>query len=208
MHVNVWDGGPTLALADYWQEGNVLSDDPPGTQAFGYLFSDDSTGTVTARTYPDQYAMPLDKDRMIDSLLKADAVVAGDAALIELNVEQTAGGIPFVYSLMKIKQEPGGVQYNLTLHLHAEHVYQVQGFFIEGHTTGIRDAMVYEIARQNDWLDEPTADDPMGGWARDPFTGSRTGFVMNMSELPRFDEQFLAHPLSMARELLRSIAGS
>lgn len=30
--------------------------------------------------------------------------------------------------------------------------------------------------------------------------------IGGMSELPRFDEQFPAHPLSMARELLRSIA--
>lgn len=205
MLVNLWAGGPTLALADYWQQSRLLTDDPPGTQAFGYLFSGDATGTVTTRPYLAEYAMPLDRDQMIDGLLEADAVVAGQAGLIEVDVERTATGVPFVYSLMKIKQESGAVQYNLTLHLHAEHVQQVQGFFIEGHKTGMRDAAVYEIARQNDWLQEPTADDPMGGWARDPYTGLRTGFVMNMSELPDFDGQFPAHPLSMAREVIGAV---
>ena len=38
------------------------------------------------------------------------------------------------------------------------------------------------------------------------FSTSTTGFVMNMSELPDFDQQFPGHPLTMARELLRSIA--
>lgn len=37
---------------------------------------------------------------------------------------------------------------------------------------------------------------------------SAAGFVMNMSELPDFDEQFPNHPLSMAQELLRNIADS
>ncbi len=208
MRVNLWGGGPTLALAEYWQQSGLLPDDPPGTQAFGYLFSDDATGTVTTRPYPTKYAMPLDKDQMIDGLLEADAVVAGQAGLIEVDVERTSSGVPFVYSLMKIKQESGGVQYNLTLHLHAEHVQQVQGFFIEGHTTGVRDAAVYEIARQNNWLHEPTADDPMGGWARDPYTELKTGFVMNMSELPDFDGQFPAHPLSMAREVIGAVRAS
>lgn len=208
MQVPLWSGGPTLELADYWQQSRLLPDDPPGTQAFGYLFSDDTTGTVTTQPYPPDYAMPLDKDQLIDGLLGADAVVAGQAALVEVNVEVTASGVAYVYSLMKIKQEPSGVQYNLTLHLYAEHVQQVQGFFIEGHTTGLRDATVYEIARQNDWLREPTADDPMGGWSRDPYTGSHAGFVMNMSELPEFDDQFPTHPLSMAREVLEAVRAS
>lgn len=57
-------------------------------------------------------------------------------------------------------------------------------------------------------LHAPTQDDPTGGWAHDPFDHSTTGFVMNMSELPDFDEQFPSHPLTMARELLRNIAAS
>lgn len=79
---------------------------------------------------------------------------------------------------------------------------------MEGDTTGVRDATVYEIARQNQWLREPTTDDPTGGWARDPYTGLSAGFVMNMSELPDFDGQFPAHPLSMAREVVASVRAS
>ena len=60
---------------------------------------------MTTRPYPTKYAMPLDKDQMIDGLLEADAVVAGQAGLIEVDVERTSSGVPFVYSLMKIKQE-------------------------------------------------------------------------------------------------------
>ena len=57
-------------------------------------------------------------------------------------------------------------------------------------------------------LHEPTPDDPTGGWAHDPYDHSTTGFVMNMSELPDFDQQFPGHPLTLARELLQNIADS
>lgn len=53
-------------------------------------------------------------------------------------------------------------------------------------------------------LNEPTEDDPTGGWAHDPFDNSTTGFVMNISELPDFDQQFPHQPLTMARELFRN----
>ncbi len=65
---------------------------------------------------------------------------------------------------------------------------------------------MYEMAQRRNMLQEATEDDPTGGWAHDPFDYSTTGFVMNTSELSDFDEQFPGHPLTMARELLRSIA--
>ena len=64
------------------------------------------------------------------------------------------------------------------------------------------------MAMSRNMLSEPTEDDPTGGLARDPFDPSTAGFVMNMSELPDFDERFPSLPLSMARELLRVVAAS
>ena len=107
---------------------------------------------------------------------------------------------------MKIPGEHSGVHYNLTLHLVGERPMQIRGHFDEGDVTGTREAVVYEMARRHNMLHEPTAEDPTGGWARDPFDYSTKGFVMNMSELLDFDGQFPSHPLTMARELLRNIS--
>ena len=68
------------------------------------------------------------------------------------------------------------------------------------------EAFVYEMSQRRNMLQEPTEDDRTGGWTHGPYDHSTTGFVMNMSELPDFDQQFPSHPLTMARELLRSIA--
>lgn len=208
MQINLWPGGPTLQLADHWQPFRTLPDDPPGTQAFGYKFTGGESGVVVVKPIPQEVAMELDAQSVIDGIRRVRDVIEGQVGLIDVDVARTASGLPYVYSIVKIRLEPVGVEYNLTLHFPGEHPVQLQGGFAEGNLTGARDAMVYEMARRNNMVGEPTANDPSGGWAHDPFDHSTTGFVMNMSELPRFDEQFPAHPLSMARELLRSIAGS
>lgn len=208
MHVTLYTGGPRLALADYWQPLRTLPEDPPGSQAFGYAFPGGVTGLVTTFEIPLQHAMPQDQRAVISGLRGAPDVVDGLAGLIDTNTGGTASNVPYVYSLIKVRDEPSGVQYNVTLHLFGERVQQLQGHFMEGETAGVREASVYEMARQAKMLGDPTPDDPSGGWARDPYDGSTTGFVMNMSELPDFDEQFPGHPLSMARELLRSVAAS
>lgn len=208
MQISLWSGGPTLHLADHWQQLQALPDDPPGAQVFGYKFADGAISLVLVHAIPHEDAMPLDQREVIDGLRGTPEVTDGQAGLIDVAVARTGSGIPYIYSLMKIPQEPRGIHYNLTLHLWGERPVQILGHFDEGDLTGAREAFVYEIAMRRNMLGEPTAEDPTGGWAHDPFDYSTTGFVMNMSELPDFDEQFPGHPLTMARELLRSIADS
>ena len=208
MQIDLWPGGPTLRLADHWQTFGSLPDDPPGTHAFGYKFTGGESGVVVVKLIAPDDAMELDAQSVIDGIRRVPDVIEGQVGLIDVDVARTASGVPYVYSIVKIRVEPAGVEYNLTLHFPGERPVQLQGGFAEGNLTGMRDAMVYELAQRNNMVGEPTADDPSGGWAHDPFDHSTTGFVMNMSELPRFDEQFPGHPLSMARELLRAIAGA
>lgn len=204
----MWSDGPTMELADRWQPLRTAPDDPPDMQVFGFKLRDGAAGLLMMHAIPADEAMPLDRQLLIDDLRGASEVIAGEAGFIDVDAGRTKSGIPYVYSLMKIPGEHTGVHYNLTLHLVGERVLQIRGHFDEGDVTGMRDAFVYELAMRRDMLREPTPDDPTGGWARDPFDRSTTGFVMNMSEVPDFDAQFPNHPLSMARELLRNIADS
>lgn len=208
MQTILWPDGPTLTLPDYWQPLKTLPDDPPDTQAFAFKFRDGATGFLMMHTIPPHQAMPLDQHALIDGLRTADEVLAGEAGFIDVDAARTASGLPYVYSLMKIPGEHRGVHYNLTLHLVGERTLQIRSGFDEGDVTGMREAVVYEMAQRHNMLHEPTPDDPTGGWAHDPFDHSTTGFVMNMSELPDFDRQFPGHPLTMARDLLRTIAAS
>ena len=203
MQISLWSGGPTLRLADHWQPFRTLPSDPADARSIGYKFTDGTIGVVTIHATPPEVALPLDQQEVIDCLRGSP-----DAGLIDVGLARTSSGVPYIYSLMKIRQEPSGIQYNLTLQLSGERRLQIQGNFIEGDVTGMREAFVYEMATRRNMLSEPTEDDPTGGWAHDPFDHSTAGFVMNMSELPDFDDQFPSHPLSMARELLRGVAAS
>lgn len=208
MQVCLWPGGPTLELGDQWQPLRSLPDDPPNTQVFGFKYSDGVSGLLMMHTIAPEELMPLDSQKLIDDLRAGPEVSNGQAGFIGVDVSRTASGNPYVYSLMKIPGDHGGVHYNLTLHLIGDHPMQIRGHFDQGGLTGTREAVVYEMARRQSMIHDPTTDDPTGGWAHDPFDYSTHGFVMNMSELPDFDEQFPGHPLSLARELLRNIAES
>ncbi|MDV3136669.1 hypothetical protein [Mycobacterium sp. 29Ha] len=208
MQISLWSGGPTFELADRWQPLRTMPDDPPDTRVFGFTLNDGAKGFLMMHSIPPGAAMPLDQQAVIAGLRGADEVRAGEAGLIGVDAGHTTSGVPYVYSLMKIPGDPRGVHYNLTLHLIGERTLQIRGHFDEGDLTGTREAIVYEMAQRHNMLHEPTAGDPTGGWAHDPFDHSTTGFVMNMSELPDFDEQFPSHPLTMTRELLRNIADS
>lgn len=208
MQISMWPGGPTVQVADHWQRLRAMPDDPPDGQKFGFMHSDGVAGLLMMQTIPPDGAMPLDRQELIDGLRRSQWVASGEAGFIDVNVARTDSGIPYVYSLMKIPGEPRGIHYNLTLHLIGERVMQIRGHFDEGTVTGMREAVVYEMAQRHNMLREPTQDDPTGGWAHDPFDHSTEGFVMNMSELPDFDGQFPNHPLTMARELLGNIADS
>ena len=208
MQTSLWPGGPTLTLPDYWRPLRTLPHDPPDTQVFAFKFSNGATGSLKMHPIPPDEAMPLDQQELIDDLRRADEVLAGQAGLIDVDAARTASGIPYVYSLMKIPGEHRGIHYNLTLHLVGDRTLQIWSGFDEGDVTGIREAVGYEMALHNNMLHEPTPDDPTGGWAHDPYDHSTNGFVMNMSELSDFDQQFPGHPLTLARELLQTIAES
>lgn len=208
MKISLWADGPTLCLSEDWQLSRTPPADPPDGKHFGFLFTDGSAGSVVAHAISPEDLMPLDRDTLIEGIRGAQAVVSGDAGLVEADAARTASGVPYVYSIMKIRAEPTGVQYNLTLQLVGDRVVLVQGHFAEGNRTGVREATVYEVAMRRNWVTAPNDENPTGGWAHDPYDGSTTGFVMNMSELPDFDQQFPGHPLTMARELLQSVADS
>lgn len=42
-------------------------------------------------------------------------VIEGQVGLIDVDVAKTASGVPYVYSIVKIRLEPVEVEYNLTL---------------------------------------------------------------------------------------------
>ena len=111
------------------------------------------------------------------------------------------------YSIVKTGMEPSGMEYTLTYQrFYEDFAISITGFFEEEGTTGIRDTTVYELCRRNGSVGSDN--DPFTGWKLDPYDcADKDGLMMNLSEQEQYDEHFPAHPLSMCRELIRTLLG-
>ncbi len=110
-----------------------------------------------------------------------------------------------VYSIVKTLNEPSGVQYILTYQkFYPEFILNIQAFFEEIGTTGMRDSLVYGWCRKQNLVG--TDADPLAGWTKDPYDETiGEGALMNLSEQEQFDEQFPGFPLTMCREFISTL---
>ncbi|MGO1526491.1 MAG: hypothetical protein ACTHXE_10705, partial [Corynebacterium variabile] len=104
------------------------------------------------------------------------------------------------------------MQYNLTLHVAVENgeylePWQLQGFFTETGTAGMRDAAVMDLKRRAGEIS--IGDDGLEGWFVDPYDPALTpddGYLLaTLAEDRAYDDRFPEHPLSQARLLLDAL---
>ena len=146
---------------------------------------------------PIDQTMPLDNPQAVINGIHNS--LADDQGLVEAEALTDKKGI---YSIVKTKQDPSGVQYCLTLHFNLSgKLYNATGFFSEQGFTGRREAVVYELTHR-DGIVKPDMD----GWAFDPYDKNHTkGFLMNLSESRQFDEMFPLHSLSELRNFIKEL---
>lgn len=195
---------PIVQIHDRFEQVKSLPEDPPYSRAFCYATSG---AECFALVYPipEEQAMPYGNPRaVIDGIHR---ILRDDQGLIEVEGGITAAGRYFLYSMVKTLRNSDGVQYFLRMNIeYPECTMQIQSFFDETGTTGVRDSMVYLLlSRQGE---VKTTEKGMEGWASDPYDPSYTrGVCMNCSERREFDAQFPQHPLSemrrFAAELIR-----
>lgn len=190
-------GALQMSLPEGWQRVNSMPDDPPASVA---MATQTPAGGAFALLYPmpATYAMPFgDSDTVVGGIHRA---LAPDQGLVQVEAGTTHAGRAYVYSIVKTRVEPSGVQYSLTLHVDTgSQTTCVQAFCDEGQPTGVRDAAVFSAL-----LKAGEVGEDLSGWQRDPYDPAREeGFLANLSELPEFDHYFPGHPLSLARELVR-----
>lgn len=122
-------------------------------------------------------------------------------ALIEVKAGKTNHNRQYVYSIVKTKDEPSGVQYFMLMHVAYEDIaINVNGHFIEAGMTGMRDTMIWELARR-EGLASSTDNSK---WMFDPYDKTlKRPYLMNLSEKEEYDEMFPDHPLSQCRKFVK-----
>ena len=175
-----------------------LPDDPPGSIAFGKA-GENFEGLLMVKTLPFEMSMPF--DRQSEVMLGVTEHLAEDQGLVEVRSGISAGNRRFVYSIIKTKLEPSGVQYGLTMHFEEpERVVGVNAFFDEVGLTGARDSTVLQLMVKEKLIELPQ----MEGWFLHPYIPEyKKGFLMNLSEDPKYDQYFPGHPLTQMRALVQ-----
>ncbi len=188
--------GKTITIPDYYQKVDSMPDDPENSVPYMV-----QTGNAMcfALIFPvdESKSLPRTKDSLISGIR---SFLGENQGLIQVEADED-----HVYSIVKSMKKPSGVQYILTYQrFYPEFILNIQAYFDEIGTTGMRDGLVYELCRRENLVGNDS--DPFAGWVKDPYDESiKDGALMNLSELERFDTQFPGFPLTMCREFVRAI---
>lgn len=183
-----------MIIPSYYKKLKSMPDDPPMSEVF-LAIADSFQCFLKIYPIPEKYLMPLNTSEIIDGIHQNLDETQG---LIECDIRKTNTGGNAVYSIIKNKMHPSGVQYFLRMHVMNERGnFEIDLFADEKGLTGWRDTSVYELLmRKNKGI-------RVDGWNKDPYDSNyKKGFLMNLSEDKRFDELFKNHPLSEIRRMV------
>ena len=183
-----------------FQRMNTLPEDPANSVVYG---KEAQFSRCFLMIYPisNQKAMPYDNEKaVIDGIHGA---LASDQGLVEVKSGFTNSHRKYIYSIVKSKLEPSGIQYILTMHIDMHDLcMNVQAHFDEIGTTGFRASIIMSNMLSEGKVILPSMD----GWFKDPYDDDyKNGLLMNMSEKMEYDVMFPQHPLSETRAFIKYI---
>ncbi|KAA0098924.1 hypothetical protein CIW49_13690 [Mycolicibacterium sp. P1-18] len=186
-----------LRLPENWQPLKTMPDDPPGTRVIGYHDAGSEGMVLITPVSAGDFFMPFDQTAVISGI--RPALAETDSGLVEAATGRDLAGHRFVYTIIKGAMEPAGMQYTLTLHIESDGPtrFQIQGFFSERGTTGVRDALVQELKQRDGTVRR--GENGLEGWLLNPYDDAEDGLLMNLSESREYDGMFPNHPLTQAR---------
>ena len=188
--------GKSIIFPGYYQRVDSMPDDPEGSIPF-MVQTENAICFFLVYAIPPQQSIPDQKEALIAGIR---SFMGDNQGLIQVEANNQ-----YAYSIVKTLKKPSGVQYVLTFQqFYPEFTINIQGFFEEAGTTGIRDMMVYELCCRQNLVG--SKDDPFEGWICDPYDSNiKSGTLMNLSEQEQYDDKFPGFPLSMCREFVKNL---
>lgn len=154
-------------------------------------------GVVNIRTISEAEQMPRDMQGLVNGIYH---YLGEGQAVIDIKTGTFDNGVSYLFSILKQPEQPAGMGYTFTTQIfEPDTIWEIQGWFAEVGTTGIRDSITYEHFQRLKQQGEIEAD---ATWMLDPFDPENDGFARNFGELEDFDAAFPEHPLTAARHTL------
>lgn len=179
---------------------NSMPGDPANSVAYG-IQTQSSRCFLIMYPINNQAAMPYENvGAIIDGIHNTLTDTQG---LVEVDAGITKNNKKYVYSIVKTKLEPSGIQYILTMHIDMKnYTINIQAFFDEIGMTGLRDSSIMNKMISEGEIVLPNMD----GWFKDPYDETyKKGLLMNLSEQLKYDAMFPQHPLSEARSFIKYV---
>lgn len=184
-----------LKLPNFYQKLESTPDDPPRSEIYG-VRGETFQSIVRMFPLPKEYAMPLNTSEIIKGI---HANLGDNQGIIEIEKGKTKNGYDFVYSIIKTKLEPSGLEYFLRMHIFSKEVIELDIFSDEIGTTGMRENMVFAMLKLKNFDD----------WSCDPYDKEyKKGLLMNKSEDRKYDDMTRGHPLTELRKTLEFICNN
>lgn len=185
-----------VQVDDGYMKMNSMPDDPADSVVYGKE-SGTMQGYFLLFPISREKAMPFGNPRTVINGIHG--CLADDQGLIEVECGKTQSGARYIYSIVKSRNQPSGVQYTLRADFDfRETPLELIAYFDETGVTGQRDAFIYQLARQENLIDAH-----LNGWMADPYSPDyKKGLLMNLSEQRKYDQYFPGHPLSELRRFL------
>lgn len=199
---NVINKKININLPYEFQPMKSMPEDPKDSVVYG---KQTSSATCIAMLYyiNKEDAMPYNNEKIINGIHNT---LGDDQGLIEVNSGSTKNNKKYVYSIVKTRKEPSGIQYTLTFQIEMqEGILNIQAFFDEIGVTGQRESII--MAKMiNEGKINPINPNEMNAWMKDPYDETyNKGLRMNLAEKEEYDVAFPEHPLSEARNLVKII---
>lgn len=176
-----------------------LSTDPEEMIVYGKQ-NNNSFINIMIQPYNVEQSLPSNVDDLIEGTRN---YLNDKQGLIEAKNGTTKNNIEYVYTIVKDldNTQHEGTMYFLTIEFkYSDYVIDIQGYFQEIGTTGIRDSIVYAECLKNKTISG------LEDWLKDPYDkNNKKGILMNISEKEEYDEMFKEHPLTECREFIKYI---
>ena len=193
-------------VPEYYQRVPSEPEDPAGSIPL-VVQTGQAYCVVLAHHIEEDQRMPYDQEVVINAV---HGFLQENQGLIEVDAG-AVDGKPYVYSIVKNLLMDGdmcqGALYILSMDIAADGgATHFQGQFEEIGTTGMRDALAYEMCRRENLV--AITDEGIEGWNADPYDPEwKHGALMNLSEKAEFDGMFPEHPLTLARAFADCVLG-
>lgn len=177
-----------------------MPNDPPYSTAY---MKKTEMSNFFAMIYPiyNNYAMPYDDEKMV--IDQIHNTLDNEQGLIEVKSGYTCTRKRYIYSIVKTKLNPTGMQYVLTMDIEMQdYAMHIQCFGDEVGETGLRDNVILNKLVNDGSIILPDIE----GWFKDPYNPNfKKGILMNASEKVEYDRMFPLHPLSEIRDLIKYV---